>query len=337
VATPEGQRPSATDYIAAVTSRWRWVAVVTAGTVALTLALQFMMPNWYSARTNFIAESRGASRIPASLAGIASQFGVDVGGEPARSPNFYASLIFSEPIFNTILTSRFPSQRGGADSATLLDRLNIPKKDEQRRLELGRRTLRKLTSVDIDLRTSILTLAVELKDPVLAAAVANRFVTELSNFEVRVRQSQARTRRDFAARESEEIRSDLINAEETLRRFYERNREYRSAPGLVFEESRLRRQIDVQQELYLSVRRELETSKIAAANDAPSITVLSAAMPPVRKSRPQRAASSLAAGLLAAMLAIVYLTARRHGDYLRERDPESWSRVFTSRRATGQA
>ena len=329
-AAPQAPTSSALDYIGAVTKKWRWVIGVGIGSFVLALGIQLLMPNWYTARTSFVAESRGASRIPANLAGLASQFGVDVGGEPARSPNFYASIVLSEPILNNILTSRFP-RRGAApsDSVTLLDRFDIDQREPARRLELGRRMLRKLISVGADPRTTIITLEVEAKDPVLAAAIANRFVAELSRFDIGVRQSQARTRRDFAAREAEEVRQDLLSAEESLRRFLERNREYRSSPALTFEEGRLRRHVDLQQELYLSVRRELESAKIAAVNDAPAITVLSPAEPPVRKSRPHRLAASVAAGLLGGIAAVVWLTLRHHLATLRQRDPEQWDGIFT--------
>lgn len=320
----EGARPeqSAFGYTLALVAGWRWIVLCATASAAVALALLLFSPNWFRARSSFIAESRSGSRMPAALAGLASQFGVNIGSDPARSPSFYASMIVSEPIIDTVLLSPLPrSAQSDPDSASLLDSLRIPPGPEARRLDRGRRVLRKMLSVHVEPRTSVVTIEVEARQPVLAAYMADRFVQELARFEVEVRQSQARARRDFAAREGEQIRGDLLAAEDSLRRFYERNREYRNSPTLVFEEGRLRRQVDLQQELYLMVRRELEAAKIDAVNDAPTITVLARARPPLRKSRPHRFASAVAAGLLGGILAAISLILRHRTLVLEEDRP----------------
>lgn len=296
-------------YLVAILMGWRWVLAVAMLSGVIALAVQLLMPNWYTSSTSFIAESQNTSRLPAGVAGIASQLGINVGTELARSPDFYAALLVSEPILDSILLSRFPDPRAQSanDSSDLLDLLHIAQAQLRERLEKGRRRLLSLISVAVDPKTSIITLNVEARSPTVAAAVGNQFLKELSIFDVDVRHSQAKARRDFAAKESENIRVDLASVEDSLRRFYERNREYRNSPSLVFEESRLRRQVDLQQELYLSLRRELEAAKVEAVNDAPSITVLAPAVPPTRKSRPHRLAGTVAAALLGATLAALTL------------------------------
>ena len=60
------------------------------------------------------------------------------------------------------------------------------------------------------------------------------------------------------------------------------------SPQLAFEESRLRRQVQLRQELYVTLRREYETARIEEVNDTPVITVIDAAVVPQRKSGPKR-------------------------------------------------
>src|SRR2546430_10409083 len=83
--------------------------------------------------------------------------------------------------------------------------------------------------------------------------------------------------------------SELRRAEEAVKTFYERNRGWQQAPELVFEEARLRRQVNIGQEVYLTLKREYETARIEEVNDTPVITVIDTAVPPERRTSPQRA------------------------------------------------
>jgi len=141
----------------------------------------------------------------------------------------------------------------------------------------------------VDDQTSIVTLKVDAHYPVLAAAVANKFVEYLNAFNAQYRQSQARERRKFVEQRLADGQRELRDAEEDLRTFYERNRSWQQSPQLAFDEGRMRRQVEIRQEVYLTLRREFETARIEEVNDVPMITVVDAAVPPVDKSAPKRA------------------------------------------------
>jgi uncharacterized protein involved in exopolysaccharide biosynthesis len=151
--------------------------------------------------------------------------------------------------------------------------------------------------VGVNAQTSIVTVKAELPHPELAAAVANRLVAYLNDFNTQTRQSQARERRKFTEQRVGASQQDLREAEEALKRFYQANRSWQQSPQLVFEEGRLRRQVELRQELHLTLRREYETARIEEVNDTPVITVIDVALAPQRKSSPQR--------LLWAVLALV--------------------------------
>ena len=73
-----------------------------------------------------------------------------------------------------------------------------------------------------------------------------------------------------------------------MRTFYERNGQWQNSPRLRFEEQQLNRQVAVQQELYLSLRREYETARIEEVNDTPLFTVIDPAVPRRERSGPRR-------------------------------------------------
>jgi len=123
--------------------------------------------------------------------------------------------------------------------------------------------------------------------PELAAAVANRLIDNVNEFNAKRRQSQARMRRVFVEGRIAEGEQELTTAEGQLRTFYERNRSWESSPQLRFEEGRLRRQVDIRQEVLLTLRREHEVARIEEVNDSPVITVIDRAVTPLPKTGPR--------------------------------------------------
>ncbi|HWP37031.1 MAG TPA: GNVR domain-containing protein [Gemmatimonadales bacterium] len=195
---------------------------------------------------------------------------------------------------------------GTRDSATLLEILTRQRGGEHPDLQVGVKRLSGLVAARVDHQTNIVSLSVEARYPELAAAVANNLVAYLNDFNARTRQSQARQRRMFVEERVAEAQRDLGAAEDELRLFYERNRLWQQSPQLAFEEGRLRRQVDIRKEIYLTLKREYETARIEEVNDAPVITILEEAIPPRERSAPKRAVLVMLAVLASSMVTVLW-------------------------------
>lgn len=254
--------------------------------------ISFAMRPSFSASTSFVPEGGANARLPAALAGLAGQFGVSLGAEASRSPRFYADVLKSREVLERILRSYYVDPRGAAqpgDTVRLLDLLMLGGRSGNDSLSKGVRKLRNSISTQVDNQTSIVRLTVDSRFPDLAAGIANRLVTYLNDFNAQTRQSQARERRKFVEQRVTTAEGDLRAAEAAVRSFLERNRSWQQSPQLVFEEGRLRRDVDIRQDVYLTLNREYETAKIEEVNDTPVITVIDPAVPPQLKSSPRRA------------------------------------------------
>ncbi len=290
------------------------------------LLLSFAIRPTYTATTSFVPEGGGEQSISpslGSLADVAGQLGVTFGTKASQSPEFYADLVRSRELMERTLLTRYPlpgADSGSADSTTLLLILDPGGRSPADSLYRGVKKLRKLVSTDINRRTGVVQLSVDAKDPVLAALVARRLVAYLNDFNTHSRQSQARERRKFAEQRLAEAEVDLRRAEDELKTFYQRNRSWQQAPQLAFEEGRLRRQVDIQQDVYLTVRREYERARIDEANDVPVITVIDPAVAPTRKSRPKRLVWTTVALALGGLLGIGCALAAEHAARLQQQD-----------------
>jgi len=295
--------------------RRRLVVTLPLAVALLAAVASLVVSPTYTAITTFVPEVSQAARVPAGLAGLAGQFGIALGGEASQSPQFYADLIESRELMERVLRARYPrsSEEGvSPDSATLLEILDQGGDNSADSLYKGVKKLTKLVSTSVDRKTDVVELDVDAHDRVLAALVASRFLAYLNDFNAKTRQSQAGERRKFTEDRLAQAEADLRRAEEELKVFYQRNRSWQQAPQLVFEEGRLRRQVDVRQEVYLTLRREYETARIDEANDTPVLTVIDPPVPPARKSKPKRLVWVVVAAVLGGMVSVTWVFATNH-------------------------
>jgi uncharacterized protein involved in exopolysaccharide biosynthesis len=190
--------------------------------------------------------------------------------------------------------------------------------------------------VGVNAQTSIVTVKAELPLPDLAAAVANRLVAYLNDFNTQTRQSQARERRKFTEQRVGASQEDLREAEEALKRFYQANRSWQQSPQLVFEEGRLRRQVELRQELHLTLRREYETARIEEVNDTPVITVIDPAVAPQRKSSPKRMLWALLAFALSGVFGVFWAFGAEYLDRARREQDELYRDLVSNARQVRQ-
>jgi uncharacterized protein involved in exopolysaccharide biosynthesis len=270
--------------------RWRLIALTIILTlVAAALAVVFIPPV-YRTRVSFVANTSGGSRLPAGLAaaatgplaGLASQLGVSSGADPSESPDFYVELTQSRELLTRLLESKFRDPRGRSprDSARLIDIMRLRGSDPQRRLEKGIKKMSKALTGTYDNLTNLVWLDVDAQWPDLSAAIANRTIDLVSEFNREQRVSRVRSKRLFLEDRVAKSRGDLQSAEEKLRQFNEQNRSWRNSPSLVLDEQQLQREIDRTSEIYLQLQRQYETTLLDEVNDAARITVVDAGVPP---------------------------------------------------------
>lgn len=296
-------------WLAGTFLRWRLIALVMVLTLTAAALAVVLIPPVYRTKVSFVTNNSSGSRLPSSLAaaagplaGLATQLGMPSGPDPSESPNFYVELAQSRELLTRLLQSRFRDPRGAspADSARLVDILRLRSSDPQRRLEKGVKKMSKAITGDFDLTTNIVRLDVDARWPDLSAAVANRTIALVTQFNSEQRVSRVRSKRLFLEDRVARARAQLDAAESRLREFNEQNRSWRAAPSLVFEEQRLQRELDRVSNLYLQLQQQYEATLLDEVNDAARISVIDAGIAPRKPEWPNYPVlfpAALAAGL----------------------------------------
>ncbi len=309
--------------------RWRAVVFVPVLAALVTVVVSFVTPVTFTATTSFVPEVR-SPRLAAGLvglSGLASQLGVSLGSDASQSPRFYADVAVSREILERLLLTRFatPGPRAAdVDSTTLVRILATGGRNLSDSLQRGVTKLRTRVSLNVDNLTGIVTLRVDARDAGLAANIANRLVAYVNEFNAHVRQSQAGEKRRFVEQRTAESERDLKDAEVELRAFYENNRSWQQSPQLVFAESRLRRQVEIRQDLYVTLRREYESARIEEVNDIPVITVIDAAVPPQRRSWPKRTLLVVLALTLGSIVSTLWAYGADYLERARQEDEQNY-------------
>jgi len=330
----EHDRLTLTALVAGMLSRWREAVRVTVGVVVLALLLSVVLPPLYQSQATFVTADAGI-QLPKGLAdlatspgisGLATQFGLGGGSDPSTSPAFYAQLLGSRELLTRLVTSRFPNPRTDApgDSADLVAIYRIKQKDRLRGIELAIKRVKREMKIGVDARTNFVAIILNMRWAQLSAAVANRSVELVSTFNREQRLSRARSRRLFLESRVTDAQGELRSAEAGLRDFYEQNRLWQSSPGLLVEERRVRRQVEMASDLYVSLRGEFESARIDEVNTTPVITVVDRAVPPRKPLWPRRTAIVLTAGILGVGLGILWAAARElAGSWARHRPDDT--------------
>lgn len=296
----------AVDYVVAARRRAKLSLVILFAGVVVGVSLAFLLPPRYPASASFIPETE-SGRVPlnAGLAGLASQFGVLPG--KSDPPQFYADMLRSEKLELSLLTRTYPAALSGLGrSATLFDILGVKAPATPRGRDEGLRKLNRLLSVSVNPRTNVITFTIEAPTPPLAVALANDLLTGINNFNIALRQDRAAAQRKFVDDQLREAASSLRAVEDSLRAFVLANRSFQGSPSLQLEESRLRRNLDLRQTLYVNLSQQLDQASIDAARNTPALTLLDEPLLITKRSYPNRRLIA-AAGLGAAVCALLVL------------------------------
>lgn len=300
-------------WLAGIISRWRLVLKVIGVTLVLAAAAAILLPPVYEAKASFVTAGSGKGGLASALAtgsgiqGLASQFGMGGATDPSESPNFYVKLMESEELRRRLLKSRFhnPRSKSPRDSATLIDILKIKNDDPERRMEIALKGLTKSIVMGFDLKTNVVELSVSSRWPDIAAGMANQMIALVDAFNHEQRVSRARSKRIFVESRLDSAKAQLDLAEEKQRQFHEENRKWASSPQLSFEEGKVRRDVDVATDLFLTLQKQFEAARLDEFNDAAVITVVDPARPPHKAKWPRYwvlLASALAVGTLLGLI-----------------------------------
>jgi uncharacterized protein involved in exopolysaccharide biosynthesis len=285
---------------------------------AVLLVVGLLLPKEYTARASFIPDAGEGAGL---LGGLVGQF---VGLQTDRlSPRLAGDLAEGDPLLTQVLYERFPL-RGENDSVLLRDYLVGARRDSAIAELKALKRLKRDVAVDVNERTGVVDVYSTFHDPILAASVANRVVQFVDRFNNQTRQSRAGALRHFLEERTQAARSELDDAEGALQHFYTINRRFQESPKLTLDEARLRRQVDLRQQVFVSLSQQLEQARVDEVKDTPVLTWVGIAMPPAKKSAPRLSVMVVLGALLGGGIVALVVGTAAYLTWYQETDPAGY-------------
>lgn len=272
---PEGGRPSSLAVANTALRNSRLLLIVPLLSMVVAGALALVVGSTYIAEATFKPES---GQLPAGgMAGFAAQLGFDLGSmQGGESLEYYARLVESREILTDALRSEYTvgAEGGETRTANLFTLYGIDAPTEDQRVLSGVLRLRKDISVTLDQAANVVSLQTEAPTKDLAVALNARLLELMSRFNLDKRQSQARAEREFVEEQTRRAAAELQAAEARLADFLVQNRRYQGSPELINEVERLKRRVDLRQQVYAGLAQAYEQAKLEEVRNTPVFTVL---------------------------------------------------------------
>jgi len=167
----------------------------------------------------------------------------------------------------------------------------------------------------------LVTIAARAASPALAEALLNSVLAALNAATTASIQRGGSAARRFAESQADSALRALRAAEDRLRDFYLANRTVAGSPALQFEEARLRRDIQIRQDLYLALVNQAEAAKLQEGRNTPAIALVQPPQASAEAVYPKPEVWALMAAIGAFMMASgwIYLVAPLLGPSLMKR------------------
>ena len=287
--------------------KWKIVIITGLFTTIATIYALLATPYYQSVISMYPAAEFTESSFPlgGDLGGIAESFGI---GELGSKPSYYIPDIIEsrrlkkDIVLRAWINSVYPEGSNlikywEIDKpkffsirriiSKILPSPKFPYHPHAKHTELGIEKLNKLISVEED-ESGLIIVSVLIEEPRLASDITNyiaHFVKEYISFEQNL---EAVRNKQFINDQLVQAKADLSNSEEFLTEFRKEHPYALDTPELQQDRGRLIRNIEVNLQVYITLRQQYEIVKIEEAKDNLLVQILDYAEPAVKAAKPRR-------------------------------------------------
>lgn len=286
--------------------------------LAFVLAVLFSLslPNYYSCTVKLAPELGSTAKTGGSLAGLASSFGINLGGAQqgadAISPTLYPDLMNSVDFKASLFPVKVTRKEDGK-TFTYYDYMEneqhypwweaairslFNKKESKSKtinpFELTEdqtdvvKEINKNVSCEVDKKTFVITINVTDQDPLICATMADSVKTRLQKFITDYRTSKARVDFEYNKKLCAEAKARYEQARNRYTVFSDSHRGV-SSQSAQTKQADLQNEMQMQQQIYQQIVAQLQQAEMKVQEETPAFTTLQSATVPVKKAGPKRA------------------------------------------------
>jgi uncharacterized protein involved in exopolysaccharide biosynthesis len=265
----------------------KFIGIVTGVVTVLAIIISLLLPEYFRSTAILLPDTDKSK--PGSLgemSDLAALAGVSVNGE-VSIVKLYPTILRSESVLKKVIYSRYQT-KAYPDSVNLIQYWEIKEKNPEREYEAALLNLRTGLDVAMDLKTAVLTMSIETREPQVSADILNNIIRAADIFIRTKRSTNASEQRKWIEARLVEVKADLSKAENALKDFREKNRSISGSPQLLLDQERLMREMQINSTMYVELKKQYELAKIEEIRTTPIINVLDYGRAAAKKERPKK-------------------------------------------------
>lgn len=282
----------------------KWVIIIPSITSILAIVyVLFIATPVYTSETKLLLVSSGGSQ--SRLGGLASQFGFSL---PSQNDNVnYLSaetlpeILSSRTLAKSILHTTFNSREFDKPTSLLniiTDQKDIDRADSIKIIANSIKHIQNILNITQIKNTPMFTLQVDSPEPQLSADISTVVINELEKLQSDFTKYELTHQKEFISERLDEIQNELFQAETKLKTFREQNLQISLSPTLLLHQERLQREIEIQTQIYISLKQQFEQVKIEEAQNKSWLKIIDPPNIPIYHSKPKRKLIVIFAGLI---------------------------------------
>ena len=268
----------------------------------------------YETEASFMPSGPNQSELGSALSSMAGGLGSLVGASGLLSgggssggivnPKFYADLVTSDAILLQVLDTT------GRNPYNYIKVYDLKSKTPERLRDYAISHLRRRIRVDLEPRTSVITIKFAGRTPEFSVQVMHTLLDAVNRFNIQTLQTTARARTRFTEARVTVMKDDVSVAEGRLRDFLTQNRTYAGSPLLTLQQQQLRQDYSLKNEMLVSLENTLEKARLDEVRDTPVLTILDQPLLPSKPSYPPRLLFGIEAAIAWLAFASVFVVVR---------------------------
>ena len=149
------------------------------------------------------------------------------------------------------------------------------------------KNLRRRIKADVDQKTNVITISVDMQDPVASAILADTVVSRLREFVTNYRTDKARKDLDYAQKINTEAQQEYYEAQQRLADYIDRNQNIATQSARVSRD-RLENEASLAFNLYNETSLQVQNAKSRVQETTPVFTEITPATVPLRPTSPRK-------------------------------------------------
>ena len=273
----------------------------------LSLIYLSMATSYYKSYISIAPMGDTVNSSTDGLQNIMSDFGINAGNILNEKPSFYIpDIINSRILKKAIIKNKWKTINNesidlinywGINNTTnnffqklikiikITDTSLFVSKDSKY-MDIGIQKLTDLISVEVE-ESGLIVITVLMEEPQLAANIANFIAKYIKDYINTITISHLSKHRIFIEERLKYSKKVLSESEENYRAFSEKNIMAVVTPELTLKEARIIRNIEVNHQVYITLRQQYEMARINELKEIPVINILDYAEPNSNKAKPQ--------------------------------------------------